>query len=157
MKRCPRYQVRLVRNGSSPYLIGDGRDNRILGTIDAKRIVADIVRSTMEDSGHEMLGVITLDTKNKPIGFQIVTEGTLNSSLTHPREIFQCAILQNAHSIMLVHNHPSGDLTPSESDRIVTKRIRDAGEIIGIPLLDHIIVGMHPDTGEWMSLSIEEY
>ena len=85
--------------------------------------------------------MFTLDTKNKIIGAFGVSRGALNSSLVHPREVFKRALLSNAASIMLAHNHPSGDPTPSSEDKATTKRLVEAGDIIGIRVLDHIIIG----------------
>ncbi|EMR73850.1 DNA replication and repair protein RadC [Thermoplasmatales archaeon SCGC AB-539-N05] len=82
-----------------------------------------------------------LDTKNRIIGEELISVGTLNSSLIHPREVFNPAIKASANSIILVHNHPSGDNSPSNEDEEVTKIIKDAGDILGIKVLDHIIIG----------------
>lgn len=89
----------------------------------------------------ENLWLITLDTKNNITGIFTVSTGSLNSSIVHPREIFKRAVLQNAASIIICHNHPSGDPAPSQEDINITKRIYDAGKILGIELLDHIIIG----------------
>lgn len=89
----------------------------------------------------ESFYIFTLDTKNKINGIFEVSRGTLNASIVHPREVFQRAILQNANSIMLMHNHPSGDPSPSNDDINITKRLIDAGNILGIKVLDHIIIG----------------
>jgi DNA repair protein RadC len=89
----------------------------------------------------ESMVMITLDTKNNITGLFTVSQGSLNSSIVHPREIYKRAILQNAASIIIAHNHPSGDTTPSQEDIAVTKRISEAGKLLGIELLDHIIVG----------------
>lgn len=88
----------------------------------------------------EEVHVVSLDAKNRPIGTHRVTVGTLRNSLVHPREVFRPAIADSANSILLVHNHPSGDCCPSDQDLDVTKRIMSAGELIGIPLVDHIVV-----------------
>ncbi len=80
-----------------------------------------------------------LNSANKVIGFEVVTEGLLNTSLTHPREIFRGAIVATAASIIIAHNHPSGNSEPSEEDVRVTRQIVEAGKIIGIPVHDHII------------------
>jgi DNA repair protein RadC len=154
-KLCPRYEVKLVRNGSVKYQI-DGATPRIKCTAEAMSIVKDIVRSSMEDTARERFAIVTLDTKNKPIGFMVISEGTLDASLVHPREVFQPAVLQCAASVILVHNHPSGDLTPSSEDKAVTSRLETAGEVLGITVLDHIIVGTDADSGEWRSLSLKE-
>ncbi|HQD76774.1 MAG TPA: JAB domain-containing protein, partial [Bacillota bacterium] len=81
------------------------------------------------------------NTRNQVIGVDRVSVGTLNSSAVHPRELFRNAIKRSAASIILVHNHPSGDPTPSREDVEVTGRLIDAGKIIGIDVLDHIIIG----------------
>ncbi len=92
--------------------------------------------------------VIALDTKAQPNSISTCSMGTLNASLVHPREVFKSAILSNAHSILLAHNHPSGDPTESMEDIKITERLVEAGKIIGISVLDHIIVG----DGNYISL-----
>ncbi len=82
-----------------------------------------------------------LDAKNRLIGQEAVSMGTLDASIAHPREIFQGAIAAGAKSVIVAHNHPSGDPAPSREDKEITKRLRQAGKIIGIELLDHIVVG----------------
>ncbi|MBU4502279.1 MAG: DNA repair protein RadC [Nanoarchaeota archaeon] len=96
------------------------------------------------DKEHFM--ILHLDSKNRVIKDETVSIGTLNASLIHPREIFKSAIRESANAIILVHNHPSGDPTPSEEDEEITKRLFDAGELLNIKLLDHVIVG---DEGCW--------
>ena len=81
-----------------------------------------------------------LNTQNEIIYKNIVSIGTLNSSLIHPREVFRQAIIDNSASIIVAHNHPSGSLEPSQEDLAVTKRLQDAGKLLGIEVLDHIIV-----------------
>ena len=84
-----------------------------------------------------------LDTKNHLLGEEMVFKGTVNSSLVNPREIFLTAVSYHAVGILLVHNHPSGDPAPSRADMDFTQRVSRAGEILGIPLIDHIIIGDH--------------
>ena len=96
--------------------------------------------ATLSRSRQEKVIVLTINGYSNIIKSRIVTVGTLNHSLIHPREIFRGAILDNAHSIICVHNHPSGNLEPSSEDIAVTKQLKEAGSIIGISLLDHIIV-----------------
>ena len=79
--------------------------------------------------------------KNQIVAYSRVTEGTLNSSLIHPREVFRNAILTNANALIIAHNHPSGDPTPSRDDREITKELSNAANILEIQLLDHVIVG----------------
>jgi len=84
--------------------------------------------------------VFFLNTQNRIIGREIVSIGTLNQSLIHPRECFKFAIRLNANAVIFAHNHPSGSLEPSDEDLSVTKRLQDAGKLLGIEVLDHIIV-----------------
>ena len=83
---------------------------------------------------------LTLDGANRLIAKRVITIGTLNASLVHPREVFADAITDRAASIIVAHNHPSGNLTPSAADREVTARLHSAGEHLGIDVIDHIIV-----------------
>ncbi|MCA9011787.1 MAG: DNA repair protein RadC [Planctomycetaceae bacterium] len=93
------------------------------------------------ESQQEEFWVVTLNTKNVPIDCHQVTVGTLRNSLVHPREVFRPAIRDAANSIIVVHNHPSGDPTPSDQDISVTRRLEETAEVVGIPVLDHIVVG----------------
>jgi len=93
------------------------------------------------DNAEEEFWILCLDTKMKPCGLHMVSKGNLNSSIVHPREIFKRAILNNAASIICMHNHPSGDPSPSQDDLNITKRIDEAGKLMGVPLMDHIIIG----------------
>lgn len=98
----------------------------------------------MEELRHqrqEILKLLMLNTKSKLIGECNISKGTVNSSLISPRELFIEALERNAVSIILLHNHPSGDPTPSREDILATQRVKAAGELIGIELLDHIIIG----------------
>jgi len=89
----------------------------------------------------ELFIAFFLDGKNTIIAREIIHIGTLNQCLVHPREVFRSAILHAANSIILAHNHPSGDPTPSKEDILIDKRLREAGEIVGIAILDDIVVG----------------
>lgn len=98
----------------------------------------------MEELGYklrECFYILLLDTKNKIISKELISEGTLNSSLVHPREVFKPAIKMSANSIILIHNHPSGDVSPSKEDLQITDRLVETGNIIGISVLDHLIIG----------------
>jgi len=103
--------------------------------------VVGLLMDEMQYLKQECFKIIMLDTKNKVIKVEEITRGTLNSSLVHPREVFVKAIKQHAAAIILAHNHPSGDTQPSAEDKIITRRLVDAGELIGISVLDHIIIG----------------
>ena len=106
---------------------------------DANSIARGFMR--LHEESEEYLYMICMNTKNKIIGVFEISHGNANSSIVGVREIFQKALLANAMSIIVMHNHPSGDCTPSREDIEVTKRIVEAGKIIGVEVLDHIIVG----------------
>lgn len=103
--------------------------------------VVGLLMDEMQYLKQECFKIILLDTKNRAIKVEEISLGTLNSSLVHPREVFVKAIKQHAASIILAHNHPSGDTEPSTEDKNITKRLVEAGELIGISVLDHIIIG----------------
>lgn len=103
--------------------------------------VAALVMAEMRYLNQEKFRVLLLSTQYHVIGIETVSVGTLNFSLTHPREVFRNAIKKSAHSIILVHNHPSGNPTPSRDDIEITNQLIKAGEIIGIKVLDHVIIG----------------
>jgi len=102
----------------------------------------DVWDSTMDlwDADREMFLIYYLDTKNRIIKRELHTIGSINSSAVYPREVFRSALLYNATSIICVHNHPSGDTKPSQSDDDITEELVKAGKIIGIEVLDHLIV-----------------
>ncbi|WP_457556207.1 JAB domain-containing protein [Candidatus Pyrohabitans sp.] len=107
------------------------------------RSPGDLVESLLEDvinDSREITGVVCLNIKNKPIAHEVVSIGTLSESFMQPREVFRLAIEVCAASIIVVHNHPSGDVEPSREDVSITQRLVEAGEILGIEVLDHIIV-----------------
>jgi DNA repair protein RadC len=108
--------------------------------IRSPRDVFDIFRHTIGVLNVEEFHIIMLSTKNGIIGTEMISRGTLNSSLVHPRETFIPAIRRSASSIIAIHNHPSGDCTPSPEDVQLTKRLMDCGELLGIPCLDHVII-----------------
>lgn len=101
----------------------------------------DLVQPFLVDADREKFLVVVLDTKHNPSHIQVVSIGSLDASIVHPREIFKIAIVANGSAIICVHNHPSGDPTPSVGDVAVTKRLKDAGSLLGIKLLDHLVVG----------------
>lgn len=103
--------------------------------------VSSLVMEELRDLDREYFLALLLNTKNQVIARETISIGTLNSSIVHPRELFKIAIRRSAAAVILVHNHPSGDPTPSREDINLTKRLIEAGEIIGIDVLDHIIIG----------------
>ncbi len=102
---------------------------------------AYLVMEEMRHLDREHFSALLINTKNQVIARETVSIGALNSSAVHPRELFKGAIRRSAAAIILVHNHPSGDPTPSKEDIDVTRRLQEAGEIVGIEILDHIIIG----------------
>ena len=105
--------------------------------------IAEYYMERLRHEEQELLICMMLDTKNHLLGEEMVFKGTVNSSLVNPREIFLTAVSYHAVGILLVHNHPSGDPAPSRADMDFTQRVSRAGEILGIPLIDHIIIGDH--------------
>ncbi len=109
--------------------------------VTSPRHVADLFMEELRYKKKEYFKLIILNTKNKVISREEISVGSLNASIVHPREIFTVPIKKSASSIILVHNHPSGDPTPSKEDLSVTRRLVDAGNILGIEVKDHIIIG----------------
>jgi len=104
----------------------------------------DISRLVMEDLRYlkkEVFNILLLNTKHEVISVENISVGSLNASIVHPREVFQPAIRKSSSAIILVHNHPSGDPTPSREDHNITKRLIDSGNLLGISVLDHVIIG----------------
>ena len=89
----------------------------------------------------EHFWAVHLDSKNKLLCLDPISTGSLNASIVHPREVFKSCLLSSAAALLLVHNHPSGDPTPSAEDREITARLKEASELLGIRLLDHVIIG----------------
>ena len=113
---------------------------------------ARFARKCVKDDTKEHFIAVFLDGRHTPVGHSVVSIGTATASLVHPREVFQAAIHIGASALLLLHNHPSGDPSPSTEDREVTKRLCDAGRIIGIPVLDHVVFTRH---GAFLSLREE--
>ena len=131
-KRVDIVSIKMIKEKSIKY-----ETRRISTPNDAQCLF----RRFLEDSDREQLIVVSLDTKNQPTTINVASIGSLNSSIVHPREIFKSAILSNANSIIIAHNHPSGDANPSKEDISITKRLKECGELMGINLIDHIIIG----------------
>jgi len=122
--------------------------NRIKANKDGNKIriasprdVSNVLMDEMKILKKEYFKIVMLNTKNQIIGIENISIGSLNSSIVHPREVFKEAIKRSSASIILAHNHPSGDPTPSKEDINITKRLIEGGEILGIKVLDHIIIG----------------
>lgn len=121
--------------------------------VDKPHILADYFMEELRHKKNECFIVVFLSTKCKLLGHNIISMGSLTASIVHPREVYKSAIQKSAHSIIVLHNHPSGDPTPSKEDLQITSRLKSAGDVIGIPLLDHIIIG----DGIYKSLKEESY
>lgn len=105
------------------------------------RTVYHFFRTIYEPEERELFCVIFMDIKKRPIGYDIISVGTLSNTLVHPREVFRAAIQMGSHGLILSHNHPSGDPEPSSDDVAITKRLSEVGKLVGIPILDHVIAG----------------
>jgi DNA repair protein RadC len=128
----PIYHISLIREGSikHPYQrFSNSKDIFLLG------------KQLLENSDRESFYVISLDSKNKMIGLNLVSMGSMSTSVVHPREVFKLLIVQSAAAAIFFHNHPSGDPAPSREDREATERLISAGKLLGIRVLDHIIIG----------------
>lgn len=115
-------------------------DKRYMPKISSSKDVMDILADEMRSLEQETVRILLLNTKHMLVKSVVISVGGLNYSPVHPREVFKAALKFAAAGIILVHNHPSGDFSPSEQDIKLTKRLKEAGEILGIPLLDHIII-----------------
>lgn len=129
-----KFKLQMVKEKSGKYEINKN--------IDSPTAVFEIAKKILEIDleAEEVLYLLTLNTKNNVTGIFEVSRGALNSSIVHPREIFKRALLNNACSIIIVHNHPSGSSEPSKDDIDVTNRLLKCGELLGVQLLDHIII-----------------
>lgn len=127
------YSLRMVREESFTYKPA---------TIISPESAFALLESAFDLSNQpeEVVALIALDTRNVVAGLFIVSRGTVNSSLVHPREVFKRALLCNASSIIIAHNHPGGSLIPSGDDKAMTQRIKDAGRIVGVSLSDSLII-----------------
>ncbi|WP_237252698.1 JAB domain-containing protein [Turicibacter bilis] len=110
-------------------------------TISSPKDAYEMIKEQLEGLDREQFIIACLNTKNEPTNITVVSVGSLNKAIVHPREVFKTAILSNAASIMAFHNHPSGEIMPSQQDIQLTNRLYEAGELLGIKLLDHLIIG----------------
>jgi DNA repair protein RadC len=129
----PVYRVSLVRESTLPYSHIPKMRN--------SACVAQILQEYLKDTDREHFVVFFLDQKNRLNGLHTVSIGSMTASIVHPREVFKAAILAQAAAIVCGHNHPSGDILPSREDRAITTRLLQAGKLLGIELMDHVIIG----------------
>ena len=134
-KIMTKYRLELVKEESHKYEV----ETRISCPKDIYEVLTKVCR--IQCNTEEVFILITLNIKNIVTGYFEVHRGTINTSLVHPREVFKRALLNNASDIMVAHNHPSGDPNPSKEDIQITERLKEAGNLLGINLIDHIIVG----------------
>ncbi|ALA58013.1 JAB domain-containing protein [Nitrospira moscoviensis] len=128
----PRYRVMLVKE--SGVTAGDVR-------ISDSQKAYRLLHPLFDGLDREHFMVVGLDAKHAVIGINTVSIGSVTLSIVHPREVFKPLILMNASAVILAHNHPSGDSTPSPEDRALTRRLKDGGELLGITVLDHVVLG----------------
>lgn len=121
-------------------VVRDGRRRTQQVTIESPRNVYDLLKPELRGLDREVLWAIHLNARNAVMHYEVVSVGTATASLVHPREVYRMAITVGACGIVLAHFHPSGDPNPSPEDRATTARIKRAGEIIGVPLVDHVIL-----------------
>lgn len=136
------YGARLVREPYGPSYEG--------GPLAGPAAVAAFLKERLPDDGREHFRAVYLDVRHKPLALHTVSIGCLTASLVHPREAFAPALVVGAAAVVFSHNHPSGDPEPSAEDLALTRRLRAAGDLLGIQMLDHIIVGN--GTGRHVSL-----
>jgi len=142
-KYLPIYRVMLVREGQM-----QSYEHQFRCSADAARMLAAYLAGV----DREHFVVLMLDQKNQCLGIHTVSMGSLTASIVHPREVYKAAILANAAAILCGHNHPSGNPHPSQEDRAITQRLTEAGKLLGINVLDHIIIG---SAGKYFSFADE--
>lgn len=131
--------VRLVREGRVPYAGG---------AVGGPAQVVRVVQALLANQDRETVAVLLLDVRHRPLGVSVVAQGTLTGCQVPPREVFKAAVLANAHAVILAHNHPSGDCAPSREDEALFARLHQAGRLLGIEVLDHLVIGAD---GAWTS------
>ena len=155
MAALPLYEVGATLYRVTVQLVRDVADlpaydgSAIRGPSDVRALASAL----LDSEAQEVFVAFLLDTRHRVNAYHIVTRGIVDASLVHPREVFRAAILANASAVIVAHNHPSGDPSPSQEDRAVTRVLAEAGKVVGIPLLDHVVVG--GGTGTYVSLANE--
>ncbi len=149
-KNITYYSISLVKEKASR--IEFGAINQIKSSVDCHRALQNIFN--LSSSTQEKFVMLALDTKNQIAGAFTVHIGTTNSSIVNPKDVFQRAILTNATSIIVCHNHPSGNPQPSPEDILITTRLADCGQLLGVEVLDHIIIG---DDNSYVSMKEKGY
>lgn len=135
MANFTKYSLKLIKEKGARYDV----ENKITCPSDAVKIIDAMF--DLSDQAEEVMVLMALNTKNQVIGNFEVARGAVDKAIIHPRELFKRALLCNATSIMIAHNHPSGNTTPSQADIQLTNRLYECGELLGIKVLDHLIIG----------------
>jgi len=120
-------------------------------SLESPGAVRDYLKAVLRHEAREVFGCLFLDTKHRPLGFEILFQGSIDSASVYPREVIKRALARNAAALILAHNHPSGNPHPSQADRVLTKRLKESLEYVEVRVLDHFIVG------EGEPLSMVEY
>ena len=141
MYRIPMYKISMIRDGA---VCAERR------VVIRSEDLTPILRDYFAHHDREEMLAVLLDAKHKIIAFHTVAIGSASLAIVHPRETFKAAIVGQASALILAHNHPSGDPTPSQEDRQLTRRLKDCGALLGIPILDHLIIG---DDGRYTSFA----
>ena len=134
MTRINFYSLKIVKEDSTLY-----KTAVIKSPVEVYQAAKQLL--ALHEEPEEHFCIFCLNNKNKIVGVHTISIGSLNASIVHPREVFKAAMLNNASGIICLHNHPSGDPEPSREDIEITRRLVEAGEIIGIKVLDHVIIG----------------
>lgn len=134
MEDIKKYTVKLVKEQEMEY-----KGGKVTSSKKASKLINKIFN--MDSQPSEIFVMLALDVQKKPTGCFLISQGTINSTISSPRDIFQRALLVNAHSIIVAHNHPSGEVEPSPEDIRITQRLTEAGKLMEIELIDHLIIG----------------
>ncbi len=134
MVRINFYTLKMIKENSVLYEVPI-----IKSPVEVYQVAKQLL--ALHEKPEEHFCILCLNIKNKIVGVHTISIGSLNASIVHPREVFKAAILNNANGIVCLHNHPSGDPEPSQEDIEITKRLIEVGEIMGIRVLDHVIIG----------------
>lgn len=132
--------IRSIRAIFNSEVIRENAPVWVKSTCTSAENVFELFRDLAQEAKENFVA-LHLDTKNRIICFDRVSIGSLSASIVHPREVYKAALLSSAAAVLFIHNHPSGDTSPSREDIEMTQRLKDAGELLGIRVLDHLIVG----------------
>lgn len=134
MEDIKKYTVKLVKEQEMEY-----KGGKVTSSKKASKLINEIFN--MDSQPSEIFVMLALDVQNKPIGCFLISQGSINLTISSPRDIFQRALLVNAYSIIVAHNHPNGEVKPSKGDIRITQRLAEAGKLMEIELIDHLIFG----------------